>query len=192
MQPLLSVITCLTRPTNLPRIAADVEQLGQAVPLEWLLVVDCECNCLPAGARIVLPPPRNPAHRYHQGRCKQAGMDAARGRWLWWLDDDTTVADGFGEGLLDALATCPEPTLLIFGQMHLGLQVRHARPECVRIGSIDQGQFVVRRDLVVDCRYPEDVYADDWGFLSQYYERHAAGAVFDDRPLTLYNALRPQ
>ncbi|MFZ5829830.1 MAG: glycosyltransferase [Planctomycetota bacterium] len=190
MQPLLSVITCVTRPTNLARIAADVEQLGQSVPLEWLLVVDCACNCLPAGARIVLPPPRNPAHRYHHSRCKNAGMQAAHGRWLWWLDDDTTVADGFAEGLLEALATCPEPTLLVFGQMHRGLQVRHAAHEHVQCNSIDQGQFVVRRDLVGEISYPEDVYADDWSFLSQYYERHAAGAVFDDRPLTLYNALR--
>ncbi len=159
----LHILTALTRPKNLERIAASLREAATPdVQVHW---------------HIRLGDPDDPGGQ----RAKNALLDDIVGNWAWILDDDTTVHPD----LLRTLVAVAEPDVdaVVVGQDHDGQQLGGH----TTVGMVDTGQVIFRRTLADDHRIPEQ-YDGDGHFFEQILT--GANIVFVDEQLSLYNALR--
>ena len=158
------ILTAVTRPENLPEIAASIAEAAQKVDAEvvWHWRFDPEGEHVGGQA------------------LKNAMLDGIDDGWVYILDDDTTMHPE----LLAKVASYDAPAVVV-SQRGSGLQ---AKPGHVHIGAIDAGQAVMRREVIGDKRI-EHSYAGDGLFLEQVLFG-LPGVVFLSEELSHYNALR--
>ena len=160
----LHVLTACTRPENLPRIAASLQKWGP-VDFTWHIRFDW-------------------AKRHVGGQAlKNAMLDEIEDGWVWVLDDDT-VANGKlyrrVQQVMDGVGA------VVVSQRHSILGILHAKPENVKVSSIDIGQAVISREVIGSHRIPE-TYAGDGEFLSAVLGK--TEVVYLDEVLSFHNAL---
>jgi glycosyltransferase involved in cell wall biosynthesis len=152
--PLVSVLVpTFRRPRLLPKALASL--LGQeglpAAAIE-ILVID---NCPDASARAVVAPiaaaaPTDRPIRYlHEPRPgishpRNAGVAAARGRFVLFLDDDQQATPGLVRAYLDAHRATGAPAL--FGPVEAELEP----PADGTVADADMGEYFSRRYAVAD------------------------------------------
>lgn len=156
----LHILTAVTRPENLGRIAASIPPEAY-----WHLAFDPDHSAV--GGQAV----------------KNRLLDVIADGWVYVLDDDTL----FHPDLAAAIEEVGDAPALVVSQAWDG-GVRRATPGEVKLGSIDIGQVVFRRDTIGAARIPE-TYEGDGHFLEALL-LNRRGVVFVDRVLSLYNALR--
>lgn len=164
----LHVVTAITRPANLARIA---ESLSHA--------------CDAAQCSIVWHW-KHDWYRDHVGgqKPKNDALDAITDGWVWFLDDDTIANPGVLRAFLDAATS--EVDAVVFSQSRLERPALRASPDHARRGHIDIGQAFLRRSVIGDARIPED-YDGDGMFLEPLLARIRVAYV--DEVLTHHNAL---
>ncbi|MEO8848460.1 MAG: glycosyltransferase family 2 protein [Casimicrobiaceae bacterium] len=103
----VSVIVRSMARATLPRTLASIA--AQDVALEVLLVAASGAAHPPPASHVGAHPLRFIAstRRLDRGAAANAGLDAARGEWVTWLDDDDQWLPGHLRGLLAAAATQP-------------------------------------------------------------------------------------
>ena len=163
------VLTAVTRPWNLPLIAGSLANAAAAAGCDicWHWQFDSE--------------------RRHVGgqAVKNRMLDEITDGWVWLLDDDTLVHPNLlrrartvsGDQAVDAI---------VFSQARADGRQLTAAPANVRVGDIDAGQAILRRDLIGATRLHES-YEGDGIFLADVLGR--ANAVYVDEFLSLHNAL---
>lgn len=161
---LLNVLTAVSRPENLPRIA---ESLATAVVKAPNVKV-----CWRWGWDL---------ERRHVGgqAVKNALLDDVEDGWVWILDDDTlvhpdvlTVVQGYENAEAVVVAQQRTDGRVLWGELV--------------VGSIDVGQVFLRRHLIVDHRIPE-TYDGDGYWLIEVLED--ARVKWVDDVLSLHNAI---
>lgn len=114
---------------------------------------------------------------------RNAGMDAATGDWLCWLDSDDEYSTHYLRELHQATIDFPDFKIFNFGSIihwpdhHTGLRSVYAPSiegeghEWFRSGHIGAGSFVFRRDLWKDqpqYRIPDEVNAYQFAAASKF------------------------
>lgn len=126
----LNVLTAVSRPENLPRIAkslADAMARAPEVQVHWRFRFDLE--------------------RQHVGgqALKNALLEnVPDDEWVWALDDDTLAH----EDVLLLASTFTNRDAIVFSQLRTDGRVLPAHPDSVVPGSIDIGQAFLRRSLI--------------------------------------------
>ena len=165
----LHVLTAVTRPWNLPRIANSLEAWGPDANVHWHIGFDTRKRHV--GGQAV------------KNRLLEA-IDAPLD-WIWFCDDDTT-AHPLLYRVVEGAAT-PESALIV-SQKRADGAVLQAHPRNVYVGGIDIGQAILRRKVIAHHRIPE-TYAGDGEFL-QAVLGDLPGVVYLPEILSYHNAIQ--
>lgn len=178
--PLISVIMrSMARPT-LERALASVA-LQRDVALEVLLVGA-------SGASHPPPPGAGPhplrfiASRVHLARAAaaNAGLDAARGRWVTWLDDDDEWREGHLHALLEAATANPSAGIVhSLAEVRIAGEPARSFGQPMALSEFYRRNFVHPSTAIVDvalvhagCRCDESLQVhEDWDWLLQCAQR---------------------
>jgi glycosyltransferase involved in cell wall biosynthesis len=191
--PLVSVVVrSMGRPTldrTLARIAAQTHR-----PLEIVLVHASGSPSEPATLHI-------PVVNVRQGpldrpRAANAGLDAARGDWVIFLDEDDEIESTHVSELLNAMAVSPGARAA-YSQTRLvdaaGATQRIFGGPFDRLALFRSNYFAIHavlfeRSLVADgCRFDESfAMFEDWDFWLQVAMR--TSLAFTGRPTAIYHA----
>jgi glycosyltransferase involved in cell wall biosynthesis len=114
--------------------------------------------------------------------------------WVYILDDDNLLNREMFIELEMIIDSNPDCGCVVFSQEVGGrdftkLDVRVARPENMKVGGVDMAQFIIRRELIGDRRFPKGTYVADGIFITELYEFHPEKFIFCEKILTGYNAL---
>jgi len=167
----LHVVTPVTRPANLPRLAASLEPLRTHFAVRWHVVYS-------DGSRP----------DWWGGWERNQALDAIKDGWVYCLDDDNLMHPGFGAALATAMRQHPEARVFVFSQEN-GLRA-NADPD---LGKVDMGMIAFHHwagwdHYLKELRF-EPGYEADFNFFKRlaFHTRHI---VAINEPVTYYNALR--
>lgn len=169
---LVHVLTAVSRPENLDRVDESIfDALAGApdVTLTWWKKNDLE--------------------REHVGgqRPKNVMLDQITDGWVCVLDDDTIMHPKFLRRIYRAHRQHPQAKAFVVSQKRTTGVVLQARRENLKVGMVDAGQVVIRRDLIGDMRIPE-TYAGDGEWIEALLA-YEPDVVFIGEVLSLHNAL---
>jgi hypothetical protein len=163
----LHVLTAVTRPENLPRLAASLTVAAPPVEILWHWRFDPECGHIGGHA------------------LKNAMLDEIADGWCWILDDDTVAHPLLFERLVEVIDS--ETEAVVVNQERADGRYLVARPEDVRPGWIDVGQAIIRRDLIGEHRMPLNDLGD--GLLLEEILLSCENVVYLNETLSYHNAL---
>lgn len=159
---ILHLITALTRPENLPAIAASIQAAQRDhITLHW---------------HIQPGQPDDPGGQHTKNRL----LDQITDGWVNILDDDTTLHPG----LPDHASRHTHADAVVVRQQHHHYTLTGNPPQ---LGNIDAGQVVFRRALAGDRRIPEQ-YDGDGHFFADILA--GANVIYLPQILSVYNTLR--
>jgi hypothetical protein len=159
----LHVLTAVTRPHNLSKMAESLNAWGRA-DFTWHMRFDAK-------------------HEHVGGQAvKNEMLHSIEDGWVMFLDDDTLAHPKLYRRFLKH----QEAEAICVTQRHSVLGTLHASRENVGVGTIDIGQALIRRDVIGDMRIPE-TYAGDGEFLSAILPY--ADTVYLDEVLSFHNAI---
>ena len=141
----LHILTAVTRPENLPKLAESLVPAAAAgVELAWHVGYDLERKHI-AGQAVK----NRLLDRISPGK-----------DWVWILDDDNTAHPDFFRKLAETIAANPSLRMIACTQTVPSGWCRLVSPDSLKASRIDAAQAVIRRDAISDHRLRE-VYAGD-------------------------------
>src|SRR5262245_27127769 len=162
----LHILTAVSRPWNLERVAASLAVAARETPMEisWHWRFDLE--------------------REHIGgqALKNAMLDDIADGWVWCLDDDTLAHPD----VLKVVGQAARGDAVVVSQKRTDGRTLTADPGQVRVGYIDIGPAFLKRSLIGDIRIPE-TYEGDFHFL--HHVLVGARVAWVHEPLSLHNAI---
>ena len=120
------------------------------------------------------------------GKTRNAGLDAATGDWILFMDDDDWWMDDRAFEKI-AAAVGDEIDILAFAFEWKGRGIVKQHHGCLFIAVWNKAW---RRDFIGDTRFPEVPHSDDVGFAEATHSRATRIAYLFDA-LYYYNYLRP-
>jgi hypothetical protein len=172
----LHILTAVTRPENLPKLAESLIPAATAgVEFAWHLGYDLERRHV-AGQAVK----NRLLDRISPGR-----------DWVWILDDDNTAHPEFFRRLTETVAANPDLRLIACTQTVPSGWCRTIDPESLKACRIDAAQAVIRRDAIGDHRLRE-VYAGDSHWIEAIAKTLQPDQIgYIHEPVVRYNWLRP-
>jgi len=173
----LHLLTAITRPENLPTLAASIATAhGHApdVALVWHWRLD-------------------PERQHPGGQClKNQMLDTIADGWVWILDDDNLMTPGFLAEITARISAQPAARLLVCAQRHNSGGIRTVNRRMLRETHVDAAQVVFARDAIGELRIPEH-YCGDGAFIEALANRLTPEQIaYIHRPIVRYNALRSE
>lgn len=171
----LHVLTAVTRPENLPQLAASLDMAN-----EWEIDICWHTRT-------------DPDRRSVGGQSLKNAMledDDDPDGWVWILDDDNVAHPAFFARLLACQTTHPDARLIAIAQQHRNGWVRQVERRMLRQTHVDAGQVVIRRDAIGERRIPLHYCGDgEWieGIANTLRDDEIA---YIRTPATYYNWLR--
>jgi hypothetical protein len=168
----LHLLTAVTRPANLPALAASIDAAQVAgVALVWHIGYDLERTAV--GGQAI----------------KNALIDSIADGWVSILDDDNLLHPDLPRRLAETLAAQADALLIVVSQQLPDGGVRRAGLGCLHVDQVDAAQLIVRRDALGERRLVE-TYAGD-GLLAEALAAAlpAGQIVYLDEVLSYYNRL---
>ncbi len=107
--------------------------------------------------------------------------------WVCILDDDTVMHPKFLQKVYRAYHHHPSVVAIVVSQRRTTNVVLQARPENMKVGLVDAGQVVIRRDFIGDLLIPETYAGDGEWIECLLYGRD--DVHFMSEVLSLHNAL---
>ena len=165
---LLNVITAVTRPENLPKLAESLAT-GHPWDIAWHLRFD-------------------PEHANVGGQnLKNDALNDITDGWVWILDDDTIAAPGLLQAVADTIDATVEAVIVSMWHAQQG-RTLVAAPYNMIVGSVDAGQAFFRRDAIGGSRLA-DHYDGDGMFIAEVLET-LDGEIAYLEVEAIHNALR--
>ena len=163
----LNILTAVSRPENLPRIAeslAEAALRAPAVNVHWHWRFDT-------------------ARRHVGGQAlKNEMLEEVSDGWVWVLDDDTLAH----KDILQLASSFSNRDAIVFSQLRTDGRVLSAHRDNVIPGSVDIGQGFLRRELIAEHRIPDD-YNGDGLFLQAVLP--GADVLYHPAVASLHNAI---
>jgi hypothetical protein len=167
MSERLHVITACSRPENLTRVG---ESIAAAACDPWEVCWHVRFDLA----------------RDHVGgqALKNRMLDQITDGWVTVIDDDTLMHPD----LLAVASAYRAKDMLVVSQRRADGRFLAAKPENMRVGQVDIGQVVVRREFIGGARIPEN-YEGDGEFIA--FLTAAANAAYLWNEVSFHNALHP-
>ena len=159
------VLTAVSRPQNLPRLARSLAKGANGHEIVWHWRFDL--NRTDVGGQAA----------------KNAMLDEIQDGWVYVLDDDTLMHPR----LLSKLTDDPEVRAIIVSQQRKHEQSLAATSDNLRVGHIDIGQALLRREMIGSERIPLLHFGD--GLFLETLLKGKPGVVFCEEELSYYNSL---
>jgi hypothetical protein len=187
--PKFVLITPCIRPQNLNQIYWSIKPYAPFYDIRWIIVYDME----------VIPAPPFPdepwIERYQHQRPGGIAGHAQRNfalnlvteGFVWQLDDDNIVHPRFFEILTEAILE-KNKGFILFPQILNNGTIRNLD---IRVGYIDNAQFIIDINLLGTDRYDETDYNADGHLIHHLYYTRLASKLELTAPLCYYNYLRP-
>ena len=169
---LINVITAVTRPENLAGIAASIlaaQELDSGVNIDWHRYAD---------------PDREFVGGQHP---KNIMISRIKKGWICILDDDTIMHASYLRRVHRASRQNPKANAIVVSQRRTNNTVLEAKPENMKVGMVDAGQLLIRRERIGDEYIPE-TYAGDGEWIEALLQGRD-DVVYLPQVLSLHNAL---
>lgn len=197
--PMISVVTAVSRPRNLGRIRRSMEfaVLGSGVRVCWVLVFDPPVPTDPEVTRSITEPGAVEIKPivYEGGSFKygipqkNTGMASIEEGFYYLLDDDNIIHPNLFKRVGAAIRENPGKKAFAFGQIRWDKHGNlFARADLMEPFMVDNSMFIVHRDLIGNDRYDAG-YAgmEDFYFFRRLFDRDPGTFVFLDEFLAYYN-----
>jgi glycosyltransferase involved in cell wall biosynthesis len=212
MKPILNIITAGSRVENLYKMEHSIKTRIKDFEVRWYIIFDRHRIY----SEIPLDVDFYHAETIDGGKAdcsgaiqKNRALELIEEGWIFTLDDDNKIHPDFNKTLKEAIFFFPKAEIFVFTQAyHTGqpriivetprkekkplweknkMTVQSTFPE---MGPIDAGQYVVSKKIVKEtgAKYKPFVYDSDRHFFRTLYKM--PGAIYIDKPVTYYNALR--
>jgi len=117
--------------------------------------------------------------------------------WIYILDDDNILHPDLLKTISEKIEEFPEKRGFIFNQKiggkdFSGLDIREAKSENIKVGSIDMAQFLLRRDLIGFKRLTSNEYKADGYFIEDLFQFNQDDFLFIEKELCYYNYLQSE
>lgn len=169
----LHVLTAVTRPDNLPKLAAALDVAAEAgVEVCWHTRADPDRQAVGGQA------------------LKNAMLDDDGDGWVLILDDDNTAHPDLFGALANTVEANPAARLIVIAQQHRNGWVRCVNRGMLKQTHVDAGQVVIRKDAIGDRRIPLHYCGDGEWIEAIANTLSDDQIVFIHEPLTYYNYLR--
>lgn len=123
-------------------------------------------------------------------------IDNIQEGWIYSLDDDNILHEKLFDNFEALVGFCEaEKSIGIVFNQHVagkdftGVDVRYAKPENMKVRSIDLAQFILHRSVFNDFDF-KGGYDADGKFIERVYEANPDGFLFIDKILSHYNYLQ--
>jgi glycosyltransferase involved in cell wall biosynthesis len=123
-------------------------------------------------------------------------IDNIQEGWIYSLDDDNILHEHLFDNFEALVGFCEaEKSIgIVFNQHVAGkdftrVDVRYAKPENMKVRSIDLAQFILHRSVFNDFDF-KGGYDADGKFIERVYESNPDGFLFIDKILSHYNYLQ--
>lgn len=118
-------------------------------------------------------------------------LDEITDGWVYILDDDNIIHPNF-YNKLDELIDEDTYSIFVFdqkvgGKDFSGLDIREARPENTKVGSIDSAQFLIHIGHYGDTKRFNNTYTADGELIEQLYNTRSEEFIFINQELCYYN-----
>ena len=119
---------------------------------------------------------------------RNLALDNITDGWCYFLDDDNLMHPMWYEVTTGILRGRNDISGIFYSQK-VGSKTRVVSPDTIRVGFVDQAQWLVKRDLIGTHRFEQVYYAD--GIMAEtLYDSCKKGFVFyNDSDVTIYNAI---
>mgnify|MGYP003735106721 CR=1 FL=1 len=115
-------------------------------------------------------------------------LDQIPGGWIYFLDDDNLIHPALEKTFQQALDQHPQADWFLFRQVRPD-GVLYLAPHCPpRVGLVDVGQGIIRREAFGAARFEEDRYDADGRLFEQLAGTTTPRCI--DQVAAYYNALR--
>jgi glycosyltransferase involved in cell wall biosynthesis len=193
---IINILTRCTRPQNLLTISktifTDLFQINWYILFDTNRVKDIDASLLMEltnlGAKI----------KFLKGESNGLGMnminnilDEICDGWVYILDDDNIIHPEF-YNTLDEFIDDKTYGVLVFNQKVDGkdfskLDIREAKPENVKVGSIDSAQFLIHIGDYGDTQRFNNSYTADGELVEKLFEERQEDFIFIQKELCYYN-----
>lgn len=123
-------------------------------------------------------------------------IDNIQEGWIYSLDDDNILHEKLFDNFEALVGFCEaEKSIGIVFNQHVagkdftGVDIRYAKPENMKVRSIDLAQFILHRSVFNDFDF-KGGYDADGRFIEKVYEANPDGFLFIDKILSHYNYLQ--
>ena len=123
-------------------------------------------------------------------------IDNIQEGWIYSLDDDNILHERLFDNFEALVGFCEaEKSIGIVFNQHVagkdftGVDIRYAKPENMKVRSIDLAQFILHRSVFNDFDF-KGGYDADGRFIEKVYEANPDGFLFIDKILSHYNYLQ--
>jgi len=193
--PEISIITPVIRPDNLPAVWNSIT----TDDFEWLIICDTDdLNSFLTESNYI----RDPRVKYIQHSSagfslgisgnpqRNKGLDKAKGKFVYFLDDDNIVHPDYFKTILPIIQT--NTVGVVVAQIFpSGVPRLIAAPDSVQPCHSDTAQFIIPREFIGELRWEPHNYCADGAFFPAIFKEHPDEFVFINKPLCYYNYLRP-
>lgn len=188
---ILHIVTPVSRPDNLPRLYRSIRLGFRHTLPAWWVIFDPQVPSppLPTDWRHIGFWGVGPGHRGAVGYPQRNwALDQIGSGWVYFLDDDNLIHPNLEKAWSEALLACPGRAWYIFRQVRADGSL-YLAPHCPpRVGAIDVGQVLIRREALGTWRFEEHRYDADGRLLEAFAA--IIPPVCWDAAATYYNALR--
>ncbi len=172
----LHLLTAITRPENLPAIAASIAAARMIARSDTAIVWHWRFDDarLHVGGQVL----------------KNQMLAGITDGWVAILDDDNSMHPSYLRAVTEALADNPDAAMLVIAQQHASGFVRRVHRKMLKQTHVDAGQVVVRRDTIGD-QFISDHYCGDGEWIEGLASRIPdEQIVYIHEPVCFYNHLR--
>lgn len=200
----LHIITRCSRLNNILTVGESLPIKDGKLQVEWHVIfdstrlkdIDAEIlgKLQQFGAKIYFEFSQGGDYLYPQ--MNKVIIDNITDGWIYSLDDDNILHEKLFENFeaLVGFAEAEKSIGIVFNQKvdgkdFTGCDVRYAKPENMKVRSIDLAQFILNRSVFNDFDF-KGGYDADGKFIEVVYQKNSDGFLFIDKILAHYNALQ--
>jgi glycosyltransferase involved in cell wall biosynthesis len=196
---LIHILTRCSRAYNLSEIYKTIKT--DIVDIKWWILFDINSIETISVSVLQFLDSIKAEIRYGSGESNSCGMNLINDvleeisdGWVYILDDDNLIHPNFYISINEIILNNLDKTGIIFNQKvggidFSGLDIREARSENVKVGSIDSAQYFLHRDLISESRYILGDYKSDGYFIVDLYENNKDKFLFIEEELCYYNKI---
>lgn len=195
----LNIVTAVSRPTNLRRILASIDDTVQlsGLSLKWILIFDAPADA-PSDFQALV----NVISKFRVQKAswpngpvkfgilqKNMGIDLCDDGFYYLLDDDNIIHPNFFKRIGELIRANPDKEAFAFNQQRWDFHGNiSATPERMVPGKIDNSMFVVHTKLIGSDRYNLGLAGNEDGYFFQgLYLKKKETFLFVDEFLAYYN-----